>query len=160
MIELDELKTFVKYTKPGPSDDDPDLLAALLAGVEHVSAMCGALDAAAIVDEPAEARNGYLILKQDPAGATVTVTANGSPLDTTGWTRTTFGFSGVTHSGPVRVSYSVGSEEWPGWARMAVLNWAKYVWQSRLGPRDASKATDAKRTAEALMAPHLIHPRV
>lgn len=158
MIELDELKTFIKFTKPGQTDDDDDLSAILEAAVQHVEMMCGSV-AAAVVEETLTVRNGYLILSQDAAGP-VAVTANGAPLDTSIWTATDYGFSGASYAGTVRVSYSVGAVNWPEWVRLAVLNWAKYLWQSRLGPRDAARAADAKRTAEDLMRHHLIHPRV
>ena len=159
MVDLDEFKLFIKYTKPGATDDDADLASILTASVEHVESMCGALVVGTIVDETAEARNGFLILSEPPASVTE-VTAAGAPLDVTGWTPTSFGFAGVRYSGFVRVTYTVGAAVMPDWARLAVLNWGKYLWQARLGPRDAAKAADYRRTAEALMSPHLIHPRI
>ena len=158
MIELDELKTFIKFTKPGQTDDDDDLSSILEAAVQHVEMMCGSV-AKALVEETLAVRNGYLILSQDAAGP-VAVTVNGGSLDTSSWTATDYGFKGANYAGTVSVSYDVGADDWPEWTRLAVLNWAKYLWQSRLGPRDASRAADAKRTAEDLMRPHLIHPRI
>ena len=162
-ITLEELKSFMSYTKPG-TVDDAALSLAVTVGCAAVVEACGEVLATTVTERLRRScllgsRASALIEMTSPS-ATIAV----ADFDVDG--QIVFRRDGQPVPDDFTVTYTAGTETAPAWARAAALDIARQNWRTRTRPHapGGQGATDepigylVSRQAAALMNPHLLAP--
>jgi len=157
VLDLDDFKRHLNYTRPTAGDDDELRLVASL-GVAKVEELCGHILAATVVEV---VRGSGYALPLDFRAESLTAINGGPVADYRADGQVLSRENSRWISGPVEVTYTAGWPVAPGWAVFAARLIAAQIWKTQLRPNPNNPIPAGflvPRMATELMTDHLLAP--